>query len=126
LKQKIQEMQEQHKNNVKELEEKSKKALKDHKVDLAIVAAGPTDATATKAIKALLNSEAISLDGDNLIGISEQIEKLKKESAYLFAGTASGNTDPANPKKPDDDGSTDDALTDDQLFEKRMADRNKG
>ncbi|GAA0122243.1 phage scaffolding protein [Clostridium faecium] len=38
----------------------------------------------TKAVKALLNLENVKLDGETLIGINEQIEKLKKSDGYLF------------------------------------------
>ncbi|APC82404.1 phage scaffolding protein [Clostridium botulinum] len=38
----------------------------------------------TKAVKALLNLENIKLDGETLIGISEQIEELRKSDSYLF------------------------------------------
>lgn len=37
-----------------------------------------------KAVQALLNTEAITLDGDKLIGLSEQLETLKKSDDYLF------------------------------------------
>lgn len=37
-----------------------------------------------KAVKALLQLDKISLDGENLIGIKDQIETLKESDAYLF------------------------------------------
>lgn len=39
----------------------------------------------TKAVKALLNLENVKLDGESLIGLSEQIEALQKSDSYLFA-----------------------------------------
>ncbi|ACQ52965.1 phage scaffolding protein [Clostridium botulinum] len=39
----------------------------------------------TKAVKALLNLEGVKLDGENVLGLSEQIEALKKSDSYLFA-----------------------------------------
>ncbi|MBY6879666.1 scaffolding protein [Clostridium botulinum] len=39
----------------------------------------------TKAVKALLNLENVKLDGETLIGISEQIEELRKSDSYLFS-----------------------------------------
>ncbi len=39
----------------------------------------------TKAVKALLNLEGIKLEGENVLGLSEQIEALKKSDSYLFA-----------------------------------------
>lgn len=38
----------------------------------------------SKAVKALLNMEEIKLDGDKLLGLEEQITKLKADNAYLF------------------------------------------
>ncbi|NFA98019.1 scaffolding protein [Clostridium botulinum] len=39
----------------------------------------------TKAVKALLNLEGVKLDGQNIIGLNEQIEAIKKSDSYLFA-----------------------------------------
>lgn len=44
-----------------------------------------------KAVKALLNTEAIKLDGDKLLGLDEQLNALKESDGYLFAeGTPPG------------------------------------
>lgn len=37
-----------------------------------------------KAVGALLDKGQIKLDGDNVLGISEQLEVIKKENPYLF------------------------------------------
>jgi chromosome segregation ATPase len=37
-----------------------------------------------KAVKALLNSEEIKLDGDKLLGLEDQIKILKESDSYLF------------------------------------------
>lgn len=37
-----------------------------------------------KAVKALLDLEKVSLDGDNLIGLDEQLKGLKESDPYLF------------------------------------------
>jgi hypothetical protein len=37
-----------------------------------------------KAVKALLNLENVKVDGEAIIGLSEQIEALKKSDSYLF------------------------------------------
>lgn len=37
-----------------------------------------------KAVKALLDMEAIKLDGDSLLGLSEQLTKLQESDSYLF------------------------------------------
>ena len=38
----------------------------------------------TKAVKALLDTESIKLDGDKLLGLEEQLAKLKTDNSYLF------------------------------------------
>ncbi|WP_255452435.1 Scaffolding protein [Sporosarcina sp. ANT_H38] len=38
-----------------------------------------------KAIKALLNTEAIKLDGEKLLGLDEQLKTLSESDGYLFA-----------------------------------------
>lgn len=37
-----------------------------------------------KAVKALLNAEAIKLDGDKLLGLEEQLKTLQESDGYLF------------------------------------------
>ena len=51
----------------------------------------------TKAIKALLNMDNVKLDGENILGLTEQLETLKKSDAYLFETTVTGN-DPTDGK----------------------------
>lgn len=46
----------------------------------------------TKAVRALLNLENIKLDGENILGLSDQIDALKKSDAYLFETTIVGGT----------------------------------
>lgn len=38
----------------------------------------------SKAVKALLNMDNVKLDGENFLGLNEQIEALKKSDPYLF------------------------------------------
>ena len=59
---------------------------KNNALDLAIIKAGAKN---PKAVKALLNTDRISVDGENLIGLNEQLEALKTSDAYLF-GEGSG------------------------------------
>ena len=51
----------------------------------------------TKAIKALLNLENVKLDGENILGLTDQLEELKKSDSYLFETTVTGN-DPKDGK----------------------------
>ncbi|WP_282804572.1 phage scaffolding protein [Clostridium tetani] len=39
----------------------------------------------TKAVKALLNLENVKLDGENLLGLNEQLDLLKESDSYLFS-----------------------------------------
>ena len=81
LEQQIKDLQQQNENTNKEWEQKLNQQKKDSKLELALKDA---QAKNPKAVKALLNNEAISLDGDNLIGLEEQLNKLKESDAYLF------------------------------------------
>jgi DNA-directed RNA polymerase alpha subunit len=52
-----------------------------------------------KAVKALLDTESIKLDGDKLLGLDEQLKSLKENEAYLFDEEQPGGSgaNPANP-----------------------------
>lgn len=43
-----------------------------------------------KAVKALLDTEAIKLDGDKLLGLDEQLKTLSESDGYLFARDTEG------------------------------------
>jgi hypothetical protein len=43
-----------------------------------------------KAVEALLNKEAIKLDGDKLLGLEEQLKSLKESDPYLFDAEDNG------------------------------------
>ena len=64
------------------LEEKIKKQTFDYALERAL-----SDAKAKnpKAVKALLNTEAIKLDGEKLLGLEEQLKTLTESDGYLFA-----------------------------------------
>ena len=68
---------------------------KDFAVDRAIAEAKGKN---PKAIKALLNLEAISLDGENILGLTEQIKSIQESDGYLFGegqtGPVGGGTNP--------------------------------
>lgn len=44
-----------------------------------------------KAVEALLNKEAIKLDGDKLLGLEEQLKTIQESDAYLFESEQQGN-----------------------------------
>lgn len=89
----------------KEIEENSKIELeavkKDSKIEIALVNAGARN---IKSVKANLNLENVKLDGENLLGLDEQLETLKKSDAYLFTTTKVVNkgAEGANNQKADD------------------------
>lgn len=56
-------------------------AKMDNALELALVQG---KAKNTRAIKALLNMDAIKLDGDKLLGLDDQLGRLKTEADYLF------------------------------------------
>lgn len=56
------------------------------------------------AVKGLLKMDSISIDGDNVIGLSEQLAKIKESDPYLFGdpkiiGDDPSVGDPPEPKK---------------------------
>lgn len=73
------------KNKASELEDKYNTDMAavrlDSAVNLALVEA---KAKNPKLAKAALDMSLIKLDGENLLGLSEQLDKLKESDAYLF------------------------------------------
>ncbi|MCI2256507.1 phage scaffolding protein [Domibacillus sp. PGB-M46] len=64
-----------------------KQKIFDFTLDRALMEAKSKNA---KAVRALLNTEAITLDGETLIGLKDQLDKLKETDAYLFEGEQPG------------------------------------
>lgn len=113
LKKQLTSAQEANKTAKTEYEAGIKKLTLDSKIESALLGA---KARNTKAARALLNESKISLDGDNLIGISEQLDALKKDASYLL-----DDGKPQNPPAPyqGDPAAPDlSALPDDQYFAK--------
>jgi DNA repair exonuclease SbcCD ATPase subunit len=79
-------------NQIKQLQQENKQKDDDYQAKLAAKTFDYTlsealrDAKARnpKAVKALLNTEAIKLDGDKLLGLDEQLKGLQESDAYLF------------------------------------------
>lgn len=78
-------------------EEKIKQQTFDYALERAL-----SDAKAKnpKAVKALLDKEAIKLDGDKLLGLEEQLKTLTESDGYLFAEKDADNTPPLKGTKP--------------------------
>lgn len=92
----INKLKEENKQTAKELQEKLEKQAFDFNLEKALASA---KAKNPKAVKALLNTEAIKLDGDKLLGLEEQLKALQESDSYLF-----GDGEPAGLKgrKPND------------------------
>ena len=81
-----------------EFDKQLKAAQLEFKLDSRLMKEGAVN---TKAVKALLDSSKISLDGDNLVGIDDQLKALKEREKWAFAEVmkdvpgAGGNPPPA-------------------------------
>ena len=104
LKSKIKELQDLNKVKSEEYESNLAKLKLDTAIDLALTNNGVKN---NKALKALLDLGTIKLDNDNLVGLSEQLEKLKTTDSYLFkdevklSGLNPQNGSSAEPKSLD-------------------------
>ena len=81
LKKGVSDWEQKYKDDTTALNQKLTDQTKASKIEIALLGA---KAKNTKAVKALIDEEKISLDGDNLLGINEQLEAIKKENAFLF------------------------------------------
>lgn len=81
LKKQITELQEKNKASEKEYQETLAKIKLDNALELALTGAGARN---NLAVKALLKMDNIKMDNDKVIGLTEQIEELKKTNDYLF------------------------------------------
>ncbi len=100
--------QEDYDTKVKEIQEQADSKIKQNNFDnkLAIkLMSKEIDAKDTVDILANLDMSKISLDGDNFIGLDEQIKKLKEKKDYLFNQTETvivGNNDGNRTKVEDE------------------------
>lgn len=81
LKSKIAELETTNATTATEYQGKLDKQSFDFALEKALNTAGVKNA---KAVKALLDSESIKLDGDKLLNLDSQLETLKASDAYLF------------------------------------------
>lgn len=107
LKKALNEAQEANKKAAEEWEARAAQMRRNFALEKALMEAKARNA---KAVMALLDMEKITLDGDKLLGLNEQLEALKESDAYLFGEPAKvgDGTNPAdigdnelNPWKPD-------------------------
>lgn len=107
LKQQISELQEANKATKEEWEAKTAQMQLNFAIEKALTTAKAKNA---KAVKALLDLEKVKLDGEQLLGLEEQLKAIKESDPYLFGepGKVGSGTNPpgagsteANPWKKD-------------------------
>ena len=107
LKKQIEELQAENKKASEEWQAKMAQMQLDFAIDKALTAAKAKNA---KAVKALLDMDKVKLDGDQLLGIDEQLKALQQSDPYLFgdSGRVGSGTNPpgagnseVNPWKPE-------------------------
>lgn len=81
LQKQIKELQTQNKAKEEEYQAKFNQLKLDNALELALTKEGARNST---AVKSLLKLDLIKMDNDNLIGLSEQLTKLKETDGYLF------------------------------------------
>ncbi|WP_373894456.1 phage scaffolding protein [Virgibacillus sp. CBA3643] len=81
LQQTIKDLQKANDDAQKDFDAKLAQQKKESKLEIALKDA---KARNPKAVKALLDDEKISIDGDNLIGLEDQLKGLQESDAYLF------------------------------------------
>lgn len=85
----------------KEFQSKLEQQKFDSALDLALIGA---KAKNIKAVKPLLDLDKIKLDGKNLLGFKDQVEKLQESDPYLFGeDTVSGKNPGEGKKRSTDD-----------------------
>lgn len=108
---------EEYENKVKEIQAEADKNVKqskfDSKLDFKLISK-EIGAKDPKEIRAHLDTSKISLDGENFIGLDEQIKPLKENKAYLFNIDREVNkgveNNGGNPRKNDSGNIDDDEL----------------
>lgn len=100
LQQTIEELQNKNKTQKEEYEEKIEKQAFEFTLERAL---NKAEAKNPKAVKALLDTDSIKLDGETLLGLDDQLTALKESDAYLF-----GEDEPAGLKgrKPHEGGAS--------------------
>lgn len=84
LQQKVATIQTEYTTKMQEVETNFTKKLLEREVDTALKL---SKAKNIKAVKALLDTETIKLDGDKVVGLEEQLANVIKDNPYLFDTT---------------------------------------
>ncbi|MFT8557717.1 phage scaffolding protein [Liquorilactobacillus hordei] len=106
LKAQIKSLQDENKQTATDYQTKLADQSKSFKIDSAL-----RDAKARnpKAVKALLDLEKVSVDGDNLVGFKDQLEAVQKDNDYMFETADNNNSAKpgvkiVNPNNPSGNG----------------------
>src|SRR5690625_3837499 len=116
LQAKIDELQQVNEQTKTEYEQKLQQQAFEHRLENSLKDAGVRN---VKAVKALLDTETIKLDGDKLLGLDDQLESLKESDDYLFQSDEPESNDPqiVQPGNPQGGGTN----TDVDPFAKKLA-----
>jgi predicted RNase H-like nuclease (RuvC/YqgF family) len=107
LKAQIEQLQAENQKAAEEWQAKMAQMQLDFAIEKALAAAKAKNA---KAVKALLDMDKVKLDGEQLLGLDDQLKAIKESDAYLFgeSGRVGSGTNPpgagspeANPWKKD-------------------------
>jgi hypothetical protein len=100
LKQQIKDLQDANEKATRAWEDKLAQMQLDFAIEKALTAA---KAKNPKAVKALLDMDKVKLDGDQLLGIDEQLKALQQSDPYLFgdSGKVGGGTNPPGAGNPE-------------------------
>ena len=86
----LKDLQKQFDDSKAKAKEQLQATKKDYEISAALSKAGAKN---EKAVKALLDTEKVNFDyNGNLIGLSEQLDAVKKDNDFLFAETNEGGT----------------------------------
>ena len=100
LKKQIEQLQADNKKAGEEWQAKMAQMQLDFAIEKALTAAKAKNA---KAVKALLDLEKVKLDGEQLLGLDDQLKELQKSDAYLFgeSGKVGSGTNPPGAGNPE-------------------------
>lgn len=100
LKKQIEALQAENKKATEEWQTKMSQMKLDFAIEKALAAA---KAKNPKAVKALLDMNKVKLDGDQLLGVDEQLKALQQSDPYLFgdSGKVGGGTNPPGAGDPE-------------------------
>ncbi len=100
LKKQIEALQAENKKAAEEWQSKMAQMQLDFAIERALTTA---KAKNPKAVKALLDMEKVKLDGEQLLGLDDQLKELQKSDAYLFgeSGKVGSGTNPPGAGDPE-------------------------